>query len=135
MKRYLILFLFLMSTGILFSVQAIQGENSFLDLKPDEFYRLLQSTPDSDRQLIDVRTVREYTAGHLKNAELLDYRSFDFVRQMKAKDREKIYFIYCRSGNRSSRAVQVMKELGFKKVINLQGGTIGWHKRGLPFVR
>lgn len=36
------------------------------------------------------------------------------------------YLIYCRSGNRSSQALSIMKELGFKKVLELEWGINNW---------
>ena len=41
-------------------------------------------------------------------------------------DKSKIYLIYCRSGNRSSKAATIMDSLGFKKTIDLEGGFLKW---------
>lgn len=48
-------------------------------------------------------------------------------------DRDKKYLVYCRSGKRSKSAQEIMKELGFKEVINMTGGFMDWEKEGLPY--
>ena len=45
---------------------------------------------------------------------------------MKLMDKNKSYFIYCRSGNRSSKACFIMNSMGFKKTFNLMGGILEW---------
>lgn len=43
------------------------------------------------------------------------------------KDAEVI--VYCRSGNRSGMASLFMEQLGFKNVVNLTGGMLGWREK------
>ncbi|MGB6423786.1 MAG: rhodanese-like domain-containing protein [Solirubrobacterales bacterium] len=40
--------------------------------------------------------------------------------------------VYCRSGARGALAAATLKELGFEKVANLQGGFAAWKDAGLP---
>ncbi len=86
-----------------------------------------------DKWLIfDTRRKDEFEAGHI-NADLnLDYYSGDFAEQLSDLDKEAKYIVYCKSGGRSSRAMSLMKELGFKNVKNLEGGITAWIKKGLP---
>jgi adenylyltransferase/sulfurtransferase len=48
------------------------------------------------------------------------------------KDREII--VHCKSGMRSAKAVQFLKEQGFKQVVNLQGGIAAWSEKVDPSV-
>jgi len=85
--------------------------------------------------IFDTRRPDEYKEGHI-NADLnLDYYSGDFAEQLNGLDKEDKYIVYCKSGGRSSRAMSLMKELGFKNVKNLEGGITGWIKKGLSIVR
>ena len=42
------------------------------------------------------------------------------------KDQELI--LYCRSGNRSGQACQILEMMGFTNTKNLQGGMLAWQK-------
>ncbi len=85
--------------------------------------------------LIDVRTPEEFRAGHIEGAFLIDYHGADFLERMAGLDRNATVFLYCRSGNRSSKAMQMIRDMGFAKVHDLAGGVIAWTKSGLPLVR
>jgi phage shock protein E len=71
--------------------------------------------------IIDVRTSEEYSSGHLKEAKNIDVTSSTFKDQILKLDKNLNYKVYCRSGNRSSRAEKQMKDLGFSKVENVGG--------------
>lgn len=79
-----------------------------------------------DVQLIDVRTPEEYAEGHIENSTLIDFNSDDFKEQIKDLDPDKPVYLYCRSGNRSGKASKIMKELGFKEIVDLDGGYSAW---------
>ena len=50
-------------------------------------------------------------------------------------DKSKTYLIYCRSGNRSGQALDIMEELNFREVYNMMGGILEWEAEGLPTVK
>lgn len=76
---------------------------------------------DEDFEVIDVRTSDEFREGHVKDALHIDVMRPDFLQKTTQLDKSKSYKLYCRSGNRSGRAVQMMKDQGFSKVENLGG--------------
>lgn len=65
---------------------------------------------------LDVRTPKEYQAGHLEGAVLLDYWASDFEEAAAKLDTTQTYAIYCKSGGRSKQAAAVMAKLGFRKL-------------------
>lgn len=77
-------------------------------------------------QLIDVRTPDEYRAGHIKNAQNIDYMASDFKVQISKFDKTKPVYIYCQKGGRSASAAKIMKDLGFKKIFELKDGYSAW---------
>jgi phage shock protein E len=81
--------------------------------------------------LVDVRTTEEYAAGHLAGASNADYLDGTFAKSIKDWDKEKTYYLYCKSGNRSSKAAQLMQEAGFKNIYNI-GGYQDLKSAGLP---
>lgn len=49
-----------------------------------------------------------------------------FKKQIQNLPKGKAYYLYCRSGNRSGHACDIMADLGFEKVYNLAGGIVSW---------
>ena len=78
--------------------------------------------------IIDVRTENEYKIGHLPNAINIDYFAEDLLEEILNLEKEKDYFIYCRSGRRSIRVCTWMRNGGFDnhKVFNLDKGLGDW---------
>ena len=85
--------------------------------------------------LIDVRTPDEYKAGHIAGALLIDYRGPNFREEMNKLDKNAKYLIYCRTGVRSGKSLDIMKELGFRDIHDIAGGITAWTAAGLPTVK
>lgn len=85
-----------------------------------------------DGVLIDVRTPEEYAEGHLPNAINIDVEDESFAGKVNEIKKNKNLYLYCRTGKRSARAVAIADTLGFKNIINLDGGFIGWEEAGKP---
>ena len=82
-------------------------------------------------QVFDVRTAGEYNTGHLSNALQADYtKKEEFTDRVKYLDKDKTVYVYCLSGGRSAKAASWMRENGFKKVIELEGGINAWKQAG-----
>ena len=90
-----------------------------IDISPEDFKQKMEK----DRGvIIDVRTHGEYNEGHLKEADMQhDYLNGEFQKQLGSLDRDKTYYLYCRSGNRSGKAARIMKMQGFENVYNVGG--------------
>lgn len=83
----------------------------------------------ADFLVLDVRTPAEFAGGHLPGALNVDIQSRDFETRIGALDRRKTYLVYCRSGNRSTKAVQAMERMDFQSVYHMSEGMIGWEKK------
>ncbi len=90
---------------------------------------------NKDFIILDVRTPREYRVGHIPQAMLLDFHSPAFSDGLKRLDRSKTYLIYCQTGYRSSRTVQMTEKMGFKSIYHLQRGVLEWYQHRLPLVK
>jgi len=84
--------------------------------------------------LVDVRTAEEFSEGHIKGAINIDYLAENFSIEIQELELESPVLLYCRSGNRSSKAMKIMNELGFKEVYNLEGGIKGWISENNPVI-
>ena len=86
-----------------------------------------EAVADGDVQLVDVRTEKEYNEGAIANAENIDYFKQDsFKIQFEKFDKNQPIYLYCRSGNRSQKAAVILQQMGFKQIIDLKGGYMGW---------
>lgn len=79
---------------------------------------------DESIQLIDVREQYEYEEGHIPGAWLLPLSEIE-QKADEILQRDKKYYVYCRSGQRSSTAVRKLNAIGYKDVYNI-GGIIHW---------
>jgi phage shock protein E len=102
------------------------ADNALIDLDSAEFSQKLKE--DSNGVLLDIRTPQEYEQGHMPNSTLLNIYHPSFLNEIQKLDKNKNYYLYCRSGNRSYNAGELMIELGFKNVYNLRSGILGWHE-------
>jgi rhodanese-related sulfurtransferase len=80
--------------------------------------------------ILDIRTPAEYAQGHIVGALSIDYYSPRFKSALDRLDRGKAYLVYCRSGNRSKRALEIFDELGFTRIYHMKGGIIDWQTQG-----
>lgn len=82
---------------------------------------------NQDAIILDVRTEEEVASGKIPNSINIDiYKGQGFVYQVEELDKNKTYYVYCRSGARSAQACSIMNQLGFEKTFNLIGGIMQW---------
>ena len=115
----------LIGVGVLAAILilfALGSRGSVPLLSGDSFIAKYKSTPNA--VLLDVRTPAEYNAGHIASAINIDFEDSSFEDNIKKLDPSKTYFVYCRSGNRSSKAVLIMRRDNDKNLYELQGGII-----------
>ena len=98
-------------------------------LPPKAFEEQLK---DQQGVLLDVRTPEEYSEGHLADAQNIDFKNASFEQSLEQLDKDKTYFVYCKAGVRSEKAVGLMQKKGFTKVYHLEGGIDAWQKQDLP---
>ena len=94
-------------------------QSNGIDISIDEFKEKFQ---EEQGVVIDVRTQEEYEEGHLvKTDKLLDFTNGEFQDSLSDLDKDKTYYLYCRTGNRSGQAARIMKSQGFENVYNVGG--------------
>ena len=111
------------SPGFLFLHE--QNEINMADLTQEEWATQLEN--DKDAFLLDVRTPEEVEEGYIPGATSIDiYLGQEFLDEVEKLDKDKNYYIYCRTGNRSGQACAIMNGLGFANTYNLLGGINEW---------
>ena len=85
--------------------------------------------------VLDVRTPAEFEQGHLPGAVNIDVQAPDGPSHLARLDPGGEYAVYCRSGNRSGTAVEIMREHGITSTYHLAGGIAAWEAAGLAIVQ
>ncbi len=75
--------------------------------------------------IVDVRTEKEYNEGHIEGALLVPLADIEAGKLELLPDKEQVLLVYCRSGNRSMTASEILIEEGYTNVYDF-GGIIAW---------
>lgn len=103
-------------------------ESVYDDVSVEQFKELMVSMPEA--QLLDVRTPGECAEGMIEGALAMDIQGSDFSTSLESLNKDLPVLVYCKSGGRSGRAMDMMEDLGFTKVYNLDGGITAWREAG-----
>ena len=97
-------------------------------LSPEAFHDLLKT--EKTIKLIDVRTKEEYDEGHIAGAVLLPVQELtsEAIEKKWIKKEDEI-LLYCRSGGRSGKALEIFQSLGYRNVKHLGGGILAWEEK------
>lgn len=125
MKRLIILFF--ISTALFYTSCKEESKTQVELVTPEEMQEL---TEMEDVQLVDVRTAKEYKEGHIENSQNIDYYSDNFQKEIEQLDKSKPVIVYCKSGKRSGKCIDKMKDAGFVKIYDLNGGITKWKFKG-----
>ncbi len=85
--------------------------------------------------VLDVRTPSEYYGGHLEGAVLIPLQQLEGRISEIEKYKDQPILVYCRSGNRSVVASEILTRHGFTKLYNLTRGIIEWRQEGYRLVQ
>ncbi len=126
MKRVLF-FLVLVLNGVIFSCKDAQETTDIQVVTPEEMQQISET---EGVQLVDVRTPEEYDEGYIEGFQNIDYYSDTFIEDIEKLDKTKPVIVYCRSGRRSSDCAKQLKDKGFVKIYDLDGGIEKWKFKG-----
>ncbi|QJB55011.1 rhodanese-like domain-containing protein [Pseudodesulfovibrio sp. zrk46] len=120
----------LLVAGMLFFFNMAPTPEGYTDFQAVEAQEQLNA--NKAVVVLDIRTPAEFNSGHIPGAVNVDFYSKDFEAELSKLDKNAQYFVYCRTGNRSSSALKLMHKLGFTKVWHLYKGIVDWKGAGLP---
>jgi molybdopterin/thiamine biosynthesis adenylyltransferase/rhodanese-related sulfurtransferase len=83
-------------------------------------------------QLIDVREPHEWQIGHIPGAKLIPLG--ELPKRVNELDSAVEIVAHCKSGVRSAKACDFLRQAGFKKVSNMTGGILAWSDKVDPSV-
>ena len=120
MKKYKFIFLlvFLLITGCS-SHNNVTHEVAFID--GEKVYQMIKN---KDTYIIDVREDYEYKSGHIPNSYNIPFGDINSISLNNFSHTSTI-IVYCRSGNRSNTAANLLIKLGYENVYDM-GGITNW---------
>lgn len=103
------------------------AQSEVIMVSAEEMQELLEL---EDIQLVDIRTPEEYKTGFIEHSQNIDYSSPTFEEDLTKLDKTKPIMVYCKSGGRSGKCSKKLKDAGFIKVYDLEGGITEWKFSG-----
>lgn len=98
----------------------------------DATYLKTRIAENPELLLLDVRTQREFDAGHIAGATWMERGIVEFRMARTVRDPDREIIVYCAIGNRSALVAKVLKAQGYRNVSALDGFN-DWLGAGLPY--
>ncbi|NQV42613.1 MAG: rhodanese-like domain-containing protein [Candidatus Marinimicrobia bacterium] len=102
-------------------------QSNYSELSAEEAWKLLLKNPPL---LLDVRTKNEYSRGYIKGAVLIPLQELQARAGELEQYQNQPILIYCATGNRSTTASKILLDQGYKDVMNMRMGIMGWASKG-----
>jgi thiazole biosynthesis adenylyltransferase ThiF len=96
-----------------------KGDINALELK-------VKMDEKQDFLLLDVREPNEHEIAHIKGSTLIPLSQLPNRLSELEKYKGKEIVVHCKSGVRSLKAIAILKQQGFSRLVNMAGGILGW---------
>jgi rhodanese-related sulfurtransferase len=110
---------------LLFVSAAVTASN---DISPETMLAMEKS----ERLLLDVRTVEEYTNSHIPTSVNIPLNEIGERLSRLSDFKDSPIVVYCRSGTRATKAITLLEDNGFTNVMHLEGDMLGWESQQRP---
>jgi rhodanese-related sulfurtransferase len=97
-------------------------------ISPSDYQTQFMNT-SAPHLLIDVRTPEEFASGHIARSINISVETLE--NRLSEIPHDQPVIVYCRSGNRSTQAAQILASAGYTDIRNL-GGINAWTEQGFP---
>lgn len=123
LKNYINVLYWIAMAGLIFWFAYSKGWilANFESIDAKQAIHLLEN--DDNVTLLDVRTIREYKSGHLRDATLIPLQVLGENLKKLQESKHKRIIVYCRTGSRSVSASRILEKNGFTP-LNVKGGII-----------
>lgn len=85
---------------------------------------------DHELVLLDVRTQAEYDSGHILNAINISHDEILEDPELLAEYKDSQMVVFCRSGGRAGKVIQLLESIGFEDIIDIDGDMLAWSEAG-----
>lgn len=129
LKKNKYLLFFLMIAGLVLSCSAMVEEQGYRNIDAAQAAELIKQ---EQVLILDVRTPEEYREGHIKGSVLIPVQELEREYTRISDFLQKPVLVYCRSGNRSVTASNILMSKGFHHLYHIKGGIKDWIRHQLP---
>lgn len=129
-QRIIVFAVILLAAGAYYFMQMGSGNSGYGNVDVAEARDLIGEK--SDLVILDVRTVSEYDGGHLDGA--INIPVDDLSGRLSELNPDDELLVYCRTGNRSTTAVGILRENGYDRIYHMDSGIVAWNSAGFPTV-
>jgi len=119
------------SAVYVYYTQLQSTEVRYRDVTVEQAKTLIESMPSL--VILDVRTLGEYDEGHIEGAIIIPVQELE--ERVSELSKEDEILVYCRTGNRSATAVNILNDNGFTKIFHMFNGITAWIQAGYPTVK
>jgi rhodanese-related sulfurtransferase len=122
----------------------MKHSEGFLKVVNDAKSRVKETTPEAVRKqqeagesfhFVDVREDNEWQAGHAEGAIHLGKGIIERDVEARIPDHDAEIVLYCGGGYRSALAADALQQMGYSKVISMDGGWKRWKELGYPIAK
>jgi rhodanese-related sulfurtransferase len=113
---------------LIFAGCSFQQPDYVETIAPAELNRLMQA---QDVFLVDVHTPEQR---HIKGTDLfVPYDAIAKHQDQFPQDKNTPIYLYCEAGPMGNAAARALHDLGYRHLVNLEGGARAWESSGLTF--
>ena len=91
--------------------------------------------PDKNLILLDVRTVKEYQSGHIKDSINIPHDQLMLNVNLLDEYRYQPIVVFCRSGKRAQLVIDTLIENKFDQIVDLEGDMLAWKTSGFLVIQ
>jgi len=111
--------------ALIFSLNSISAELWTVSKLNENISKL-----DHELILLDVRTQAEYDSGHILNAINISHEQILEDPELLAEYKDSQMVVFCRSGGRAGKVIQLLESIGFEDIIDIDGDMLAWSEAG-----
>ena len=111
--------------ALIFSLNSISAELWTVSKLNESITKL-----DHELVLLDVRTQAEYDSGHILNAINISHEQILEDPELLAEYKDSQMVVFCRSGVRAGKVIQLLESIGFEDIIDIDGDMLAWSEAG-----
>ena len=114
-----------LALALIFSLNSISAELWTVSELNESISKL-----NHDLVLLDVRTQAEYDSGHILNAINISHEQILEYPELLAEYKDSQMVVFCRSGVRAGKVIQLLESIGFEDIIDIDGDMLAWSEAG-----
>lgn len=121
-----VLMIAIVGVGLAIFASSSNTATAIAQLTPDDYQDQFSEAP---HLLLDVRRPDEFDSGHIAGAINISVETL--ASRLSEVPDDQTIVVYCRSGNRSATASEILADAGYNDIYDM-GGIIDWQNAGYP---